>query len=125
MSMGYACMAEVHICFSAADKCIADEISGFQMFYFSYFTLSYKAIAFELFTLSLYKMKSQIEIIKIKANPRVKLVLNYTQAHRSGRTTNNPVVLKFHFFIMPNAQLKTFMTLSYYLNKQKSCNNFL
>ena len=52
MSMGYACMAEVHICFSAADKCIADEISGFQMFYFSYFTLSYKAIAFELFTLS-------------------------------------------------------------------------
>ena len=62
MSMGYACMAEVHICFSAADKCIADEISGFQMFYFSYFTLSYKAIAFELFTLSLCNPMNPDEI---------------------------------------------------------------
>ena len=112
--MGYACMAEVHICFSAADKCIADEISGFQMLYFSYFTLSYKAIAFELFTLSF------IEIIKIKATPRVKLVLNYTQAHRSGRNTNNPVILKFHSFILPNAQLMTFMSFFYYLNKQNN-----
>ena len=118
--MGYACMAEVHICFSAADKCIADEISGFQMFYFSYFTLSYKAIAFELFTLSLYQIKSQFEIIKIKATPRVKLVLNYTQAHRSGRNTNNPVILKFHSFILPNAQLMTFMSFFYYLNKQNN-----
>ena len=60
--MGYACMAEVHICFSAADKCIADEIYGFQMFYFSYFTLSYKAIAFELFTLSLCNPMNPDEI---------------------------------------------------------------